>query len=147
MFCLRSVGAIIVKVGYGEKIYQEHGAEMVETNKERSVMITLVFPKVWLVDLFPICEQSFRILLVLFHPPLFENGNFLVQYIPSWFPGATFRRVGNEGKKLGQKVRFWAFSLVEKDVVSSYSFVVFYHRRSYYCRQTELPTTQLSLNI
>lgn len=91
----KSVGAIIVKVGYGEKIYREHGEEMVELNKERSRQITLVFPKVWLVDIFP-----------------------FLQYIPSWFPGATFRRIGNEGKKIGAKVRFWGFSLVEQDVAN-----------------------------
>ncbi|CAG8652712.1 10799_t:CDS:2, partial [Acaulospora colombiana] len=67
------IGAIIVKFGYGEKIYQEHGEEMVELNKERSRQINLVLPKVWL-------------------------------YIPSWFPGANFRRVGIEGTKTGTKV-------------------------------------------
>jgi hypothetical protein len=47
--------------------------------------------------------------------------NAIVQYIPAWFPGATFRRIGLEATRLTSKVRFWAFELVENDVVRAIS--------------------------
>jgi hypothetical protein len=43
--------------------------------------------------------------------------DYLVQYIPAWFPGAAFRRIGIEGTYLGKKVRFDGFNFVEKDMV------------------------------
>ncbi|PVF92921.1 cytochrome P450 [Serendipita vermifera] len=90
---LKSVGAIVIVAGYGEKVYQEHGQELVDTSRQRSRMVTWVLTKVWLVDIFPI-----------------------LQYIPSWFPGASFHRVAKEGKHVVTKVRLWAFDMVEKDV-------------------------------
>jgi hypothetical protein len=42
---------------------------------------------------------------------------YKVQYIPVWFPGATFRRIGIEGTRLGNKVRFEGFNFVERDLV------------------------------
>jgi hypothetical protein len=42
---------------------------------------------------------------------------YIVQYIPAWFPGAAFRRIGIEGTQLGKKVRFDGLNFVEQDMV------------------------------
>jgi hypothetical protein len=41
----------------------------------------------------------------------------IVQYIPAWFPGATFRRVGLETERLMKRIRFEPFKKVESDLV------------------------------
>jgi hypothetical protein len=40
-----------------------------------------------------------------------------VQYVPAWFPGATFRRIGLQGARRAKKVRFDGFNYVKKDMV------------------------------
>lgn len=58
-----AVGAVIIRAGYGDKIYQEHGKELVRLNRVRSEMISRVFQQFWLVDVFPIREYLIHILL------------------------------------------------------------------------------------
>ena len=94
-----TVGAIIIKLGYGEQIYKDHGKELVELNVKRMRMITTVFAKLWLVDIWP-----------------------QLKHIPVWFPGAKFRRIGQEGTILGKKVRYWAFGMAEKAVVRIFTY-------------------------
>jgi hypothetical protein len=48
---------------------------------------------------------------------------YIVQYIPAWFPGATFRRIGIEGTHLGKKVRFDGLNFVEQDMVRVYTLL------------------------
>lgn len=42
----------------------------------------------------------------------------LVRHIPAWFPGAYFRRLGQEATALGIRARFWAFGMVEESMVN-----------------------------
>ena len=100
--CYSAIGGVIIKLGYGKNIYQEHGKELIEMNMKRMQMINTTFAKFWLVDIFPI----FR-------------------HIPAWFPGAGFRRLGLEATRLGKINRYWAFGMVEDAVVGCLSFV--YH--------------------
>jgi hypothetical protein len=46
----------------------------------------------------------------------------LVRYIPAWFPGAAFRRYGIKVRHLSSKVRLFGYIIVERDVVSHYSY-------------------------
>ncbi|PVF96180.1 cytochrome P450 [Serendipita vermifera] len=94
----REIGALVIQCAYGEKVYREHGQDMVETNAARSKLTAVVFTRFWMVNVFP-----FR---------------HLVQYIPAWFPGAAFRRMSPEGTRLGKKVRFEGFNHVEKDLAN-----------------------------
>jgi hypothetical protein len=52
----RAVGSVILKSGFGEKIYKEHGEEMIKLNTQRAELSTQVFPKLWLVNFFPWCK-------------------------------------------------------------------------------------------
>ncbi|PVF96176.1 cytochrome P450 [Serendipita vermifera] len=90
-----SVGTVIFKISYGEKIYREHGDELIRVNKRRIELATWAYPRVWLVNFLP-----------------------FLQFIPAWFPGATFRRVGQEATRVCSKVRFLGFELVERDFVN-----------------------------
>jgi hypothetical protein len=40
-----------------------------------------------------------------------------VKYIPSWFPGAKFRRIGEAGTELARQIRFYAYDLVKRTIV------------------------------
>jgi hypothetical protein len=53
---LSTVGAIVAKLGYGEKVYQAHGEELVGINRQRIELITWVFTQFWMVDVFPLCK-------------------------------------------------------------------------------------------
>jgi hypothetical protein len=52
-----AVGSVILKSGFGEKIYKEHGEEMIKLNTQRAELSTTVFPKLWLVNFFPWCKS------------------------------------------------------------------------------------------
>ncbi|PVF96182.1 cytochrome P450 [Serendipita vermifera] len=90
---VRAVGAVILKSGFGEKIYREHGEEMTRLNTQRAELSTWVFTKFWLVNFFP-----------------------SLQYLPTWFPGTTFHRVGQEGTRLAKRLRYIGWDLVQQDI-------------------------------
>ncbi|PVF96174.1 cytochrome P450 [Serendipita vermifera] len=91
----KSIGSVIFRISYGNKMFEEHGEELTLANKKRAELSAWTYPRVWLVNFLP-----------------------FLQYVPSWFPGATFRRIGLESTRLSSKVRFWIFELIEKDVAS-----------------------------
>lgn len=41
-----------------------------------------------------------------------------MKHVPSWFPGATFKRFGESGTELARKVRWLAYDLVNKAIMS-----------------------------
>lgn len=43
--------------------------------------------------------------------------NHSVRHVPIWFPGAYFRRLGKEVYDITERIRTFAFGLVEQDVV------------------------------
>lgn len=63
-----NVGAVIVKAGYGEKVYREHGQDLARLNRIRSEMITGVYQKFWLVDVFPFCASHYWLPALVLHP-------------------------------------------------------------------------------
>jgi len=56
---LSAVGAIVTKLGYGDKVYQAHGEELVRINRQRIELITWAFTKFWMVDVFPLRKFLF----------------------------------------------------------------------------------------
>lgn len=48
-----AVGAVIIKIAYGERVFLDYGNQLVEVNRMRSKMLTSVLQKFWLVDVFP----------------------------------------------------------------------------------------------
>ncbi|KAG8753458.1 hypothetical protein FRC14_006019 [Serendipita sp. 396] len=82
---------LIIRLTYGEQIGNTMGEELSKKNKEIIHLIVDAFFQVWVVDIF----------------------HFL-RFIPSWFPGATFRRVGARGTALSNYVRYKPFEAVQK---------------------------------
>jgi hypothetical protein len=101
-------------MSYGEKIYQDYGEEMIETNRERARLASWAGTKLWMVDIFPVCK------LHLAWIPVLRTYLILVQYTPAWFPGATFRRFGDKFTELSSKVRLLGYNLVERNMVSEH---------------------------
>jgi hypothetical protein len=52
------MGAFIIKMSYGEKVYRDHGEDLVQTNKERGELASGAFLRVWMVNIFPIRMSS-----------------------------------------------------------------------------------------
>ena len=52
------IAAMIIKMTYGSKIYQDHGKELTDINVESADLITWCWSQVWLVDVVPISLVS-----------------------------------------------------------------------------------------
>ncbi|CCA71475.1 hypothetical protein PIIN_05414 [Serendipita indica DSM 11827] len=87
------VGELVNTIAYGESFNATHGQELIKLNIERINLITWVFSKIWMVNFFPI-----------------------LRYIPPWFPGAEFRRIGIRGTEVTQKLRYWPFGQIRAAV-------------------------------
>ena len=44
------MGAIVIKLTYGDEIWQEYGAELVKLNVDAINLVATEFPRLWLVD-------------------------------------------------------------------------------------------------
>lgn len=86
----RTMGDILTRIAYGEHFFQHHGTEIIKYNIEGLEVIAWAFTRFWFVDVIP-----------------------LMRYIPTWFPGANFRRVGNQGKHYANLIRYWSFGQVK----------------------------------
>ncbi|GJJ11026.1 hypothetical protein Clacol_005257 [Clathrus columnatus] len=82
------VGAAIIEVTYGIQTKSEEDPFIVlsETTMQRVVEVGI--PGTFLVDLFPICKRFSEFP----NEDLANSWNYLVRYIPLWFPGANFLR-------------------------------------------------------
>lgn len=67
-------------------------------------------PGNYLVDVIPLRE-----LIAVLENQFFTN--FLVRFIPAWFPGATFQRDAQRFRKLADKVLNVPFDTVRKNMV------------------------------
>lgn len=87
---MQTIGALLTTIAYGDKVYQDHGKDLVSINTEAMNLLTAVFTQLWLVDVIP-----------------------LARFIPAWFPGASFKVLGLRGKYLSTMIRYWAYGMVE----------------------------------
>ncbi|PVF95229.1 cytochrome P450 [Serendipita vermifera] len=90
---IQAVGGVIIKLAYGEKIFEEHGAELVKLNTESIELMTYSFQHQWLVNYIQI-----------------------TQYLPSWVPGIQFHKYVARGQELFTSIRNVGFNLVKADV-------------------------------
>lgn len=90
---MQTIGALLTTIAYGDKVYQDHGKDLVSINTEAMNLLTAVFTQLWLVDVIP-----------------------LARFIPAWFPGASFKVLGLRGKYLSTMIRYWAYGMVEDAV-------------------------------
>jgi hypothetical protein len=50
----RSIGAVIIELAYGQKVFREHGNELVEMNIEGLELMSWAFQQIWLPNILPI---------------------------------------------------------------------------------------------
>lgn len=81
-----TVGGLLVELTYGKEVWSTIGQDLVNLNVEVMDMINRTNNKLWLVDIFR---------------PL--------RFIPSWMPGAEFRRRGERCTELTNQLRKWPF--------------------------------------
>jgi hypothetical protein len=93
---------------------------MAEANRSRAKLSTMVSSRFWMVNVFP-----FRKYFLGIEATNLMRVSWAVQYIPAWFPGATFRRVGIQGAYLAKKVRFDGFNYVEENMVCAHILWLF----------------------
>ncbi|PVF92648.1 cytochrome P450 [Serendipita vermifera] len=82
-----SIGEIIITMAYGRQIWNAYGPELVKINNEAMDLISKSFTQFWLVDIFT-----------------------WMRFIPSWMPGAGFRRIGIHSTKLTTRIRSWPYA-------------------------------------
>jgi hypothetical protein len=54
IFIYRAIGELLVKMVYGEKIFEERGQELIKVNTEGVTLVTWTFTQLWLIHILPI---------------------------------------------------------------------------------------------
>ncbi|CAG7852701.1 O-methylsterigmatocystin oxidoreductase Short=OMST oxidoreductase; AltName: Full=Aflatoxin B synthase; AltName: Full=Aflatoxin biosynthesis protein Q; AltName: Full=Cytochrome P450 64 [Serendipita indica DSM 11827] len=102
----KTMGNVLTRIAYGERFFEQHGPEIIKYNIEGVELISWAFTQFWFVDVIP-----------------------TLRYVPAWFPGAHFKRVGNQGKYYSDMIRYLAFNrvkanmaegLVDESILSKY---------------------------
>lgn len=83
------IGAVLTRISYGEQFFRDHGEELVDNNVEIVNLATWMSTKLWLVDVFP-----------------------LLQHLPDWLPGLTFKRIIRRANILIRKIRYQPFESI-----------------------------------
>ncbi|KIM28319.1 hypothetical protein M408DRAFT_69838 [Serendipita vermifera MAFF 305830] len=87
---IEALGRVVIKVAYGNKLPATTGEELSSWNREVAELINDAFFRFWPVDVF----------------------HFL-RFIPSWMPGATFKRIGARSTWLCNQIRQVPFETVK----------------------------------
>ena len=48
--CSSSIGSIINRLAYGNEIFEEHGQDILEANREAMALLSFTFYQFWFVD-------------------------------------------------------------------------------------------------
>ncbi|KIM28322.1 hypothetical protein M408DRAFT_139912 [Serendipita vermifera MAFF 305830] len=80
---LQAVGGIVIEITYGNKLATVMTKDLSFWNNELQALLNRAFVSFWFVDIF----------------------HFL-RFIPSWMPGAEFRRIGDRATWLSKQVRY-----------------------------------------
>lgn len=110
----RTVTTLITRVMYGFHIGDEHEHFVSITEKALNGFKVASTPGKYLVDTIPI-RTSF-----VGTQALHNIHQTLVKYVPSWFPGASFKRRAVEWKKLTYAMINLPFNLALSSIVRSY---------------------------
>lgn len=105
-------------MGYGEKLYKDHGEELTKINLDNIRHLSPILATFYTVLVIPwrmffcsfVCRRSSNYQL---------STSFIsqVRYVPAWFPGAGFQKAAQKGKVLTDKLRNWAWSVLQQDIV------------------------------
>ena len=107
------VGTIINRMAYGDEIFNENGQKILEMNHQGVNSMAFIASRFWFVDVFPLCMHTFLSMM------LYTSLRFSVQYIPSWFPGATFQQVAKKSRIVSDYIRYEPWRLLLDRVRSS----------------------------
>jgi hypothetical protein len=111
----RRVGAIVIRITYGDSVYREHGQDLVDLNHETLDLVTAASTGFFLVNFIPSREWLFYS-----HYPHLGSSSLtcaeIVHYLPDWLP-VSFKKIGNKGLALQKKMHFWGWELTEKHYV------------------------------
>ncbi|KIM28323.1 hypothetical protein M408DRAFT_329427 [Serendipita vermifera MAFF 305830] len=83
---LHTVGKVVIEVAYGTKLPGSMSEELSSWNLEIMDLVNAALSNFWLVDIF----------------------HFL-RFIPSWMPGAEFKRIGDRSTWLSKQIRYAPF--------------------------------------
>ncbi|KAG8858663.1 hypothetical protein FRB91_009445 [Serendipita sp. 411] len=86
-----AVSKLIIDLTYGEAVREEMGDELTDSNQEIMHLAEYALFNAWIVDFL----------------------HFL-RFIPSWFPGANFKRIGDRSIKLSDYIRFAPFKVIQE---------------------------------
>ncbi|KAG8825364.1 hypothetical protein FRC19_011601 [Serendipita sp. 401] len=86
-----AVSKLIIDLTYGEAVREEMGDELTNSNQEIMHLAEYALFNAWIVDFL----------------------HFL-RFIPSWFPGANFKRIGDRSIKLSDYIRFAPFKVIQE---------------------------------
>ncbi|KAG8823833.1 hypothetical protein FS842_009474 [Serendipita sp. 407] len=79
---MNTMGSIVIPLTYGDEMWKTSGQEFLDWNAESMTYINLAFSRFWMVDVF----------------------HFL-RFVPSWFPGSEFKRIGQRNTYLINLIR------------------------------------------
>ncbi|PVF95235.1 cytochrome P450 [Serendipita vermifera] len=88
-----SMGSVIIESAYGEKVFKEHGAELIKHNWESLSLMTWAYQQIWLPDLIS-----------------------LARFLPSWIPGIQFPEYRELGRRVFGYTRHVGLDLVQKEI-------------------------------
>jgi hypothetical protein len=108
----RHMGLINLTVGYGESVIQKHGDHLIKANKDALIATTEALAQFWFVDVFPFCKCC------LCYQKQCNLRQILVEYVPSWFPGAQFQRIANANRKRADDIRYLGYRAAQEAYVS-----------------------------
>jgi hypothetical protein len=112
----RRVGAIVIRLAYGDSVYQEHGKALVDLNHETLDLVTATGTQFFLVNFIPSRESTTPL-------EISRSRCHIVHYLPDWLP-VSFKKIGNKGLALQKRMHFWAWEQTEKHWVRTFDSMV-----------------------
>ncbi|PVF92948.1 cytochrome P450 [Serendipita vermifera] len=86
-----TIGRMVTKATYGEKVWDQIGDGLSKWNMEAMDLFNEAFFVFWMVDLIP-----------------------LLRFVPNWFPGTYFKKLGRESSYLTEQIRYRAYEQVQE---------------------------------
>ncbi|CEL61447.1 O-methylsterigmatocystin oxidoreductase OS=Aspergillus parasiticus GN=ordA PE=3 SV=1 [Rhizoctonia solani AG-1 IB] len=108
-----AIGAFTVRLAYGYTLKQENDPILSLVHNAIRYLV-IAFSNHWLVNDFPLCDYiEFTCTRISKADSIDLN---LVKSVPSWFPGATFQKIGKKGYELRTRYVDTMFNMVQEQV-------------------------------
>lgn len=107
----RATGEVVITLAYGPAVFEAHGQELIDLNIVGIKEVAHQGSKFWLVEYFPLCGSRLALSSYI------DIHSQTVKYVPTWMPGANFKRIAAEAYKVHSKIRYWPWAEVNKQYV------------------------------